>query len=321
MNTIRFVGHTGEIKALARLHAKTMFVFDANTALTFIRHVDQRTTLDASHSRLLRVTRQRVRHHWTERSRFLPVDPVLALMELTRQDSAPDFTAYLPKFEHFFGAVFGVDNYDRNWVRMTYEPAARLLTSVHQSVRQTVQRILTATPTWGTLERSAILEQIDDYLAWLVTERDKLAMVGGPLFQLAVYAIAGSPEAHRFLKLARVAKEGPDAVSRNVAWDLMHWVNLEFHYHYAKYPSTVVCTADRALADFLLVRKNIGPRLGRAALLNAQTVNSYGNLTLPKLSRLDDTHLGEEVAKRLLAFWRQLSQDPETDVWFAPFGQ
>src|SRR5690606_14467829 len=119
----------------------------------------------------------------------------------------------------------------------------------------------------------------------------------------------GSPEAHRFLKLARIAKDGIEVTSRNVAWDLMHWVNLDFHYHYAKYPSTVVCTADHALADFLLTRRNRGPRVGRAAMLSTQSVNSYGDLTLPKLSRLDDTLLGEEIAQRLLAFWQRLGPD------------
>lgn len=276
-----------------------MFVLDANTMLNLVRHVDQGSRLDEAHMRLLREMRQRVRRQWTERFRFLPVDPVLALMELTRQDIAPDYTAYLARFEHFFAGVYGVDNYDRGWVQFTYEPVLQLTSFVHQSISQTLQQVLVAVPTEGGLDRPTILQRIDDFLAWTMRERDNLAMIGGPLLQLAVYAIAGSPEAHRFLKLARVPKEGLEAVARNVAWDLMHWVNLEFHYHRAKYPSTVVCTSDQALADLLLTRRNRGPRIGRDAMLYTNAINSYGDLALPKLSRLDQSSLGDDIAQRL----------------------
>jgi hypothetical protein len=321
VKSIRLVGHTGEITALGRLHAKSMFVFDANTALTLIRHVDQQTRLDDMHFRLLRETRQRIRRQWTERGVFLPVDPVLGLMELTKQDSCPNFSIYLPKFEHFFSAVYGVNNYDRAWVRHTYEPVIRLLSSVHQSISLTLHQILSATPTSGKLDAKTILVRIENFLSWVLANRNQLAMVGGPLLQLAVYAIAGSPEAHRFLKIAQVSKTSPDVVARNVAWDFMHWVNLDFHYQYAKYPSTIVCTSDQALADFLLARRNLGPRAGREVVLNAGAVNSFGDITFPKLSRLDDTFLGDEIAQRLLDFWCKLSQDPGDEVWFTPFGQ
>lgn len=321
MSNIRFVGHTGELLSLGRLHPKSMFVLDANTVLNLVRHVDQRSRLDEAHMRLLRETRQRVRRQWTERFRFLPVDPVLALMELTRQDIAPDYTAYLARFEHFFVSVYGVDNYDRSWVQLMYEPALRLTGFVHRSISQTLQQVLAAAPGAGGLDRPTILKRIDDFLAWTIQERDNLAMIGGPLLQLAVYAIAGSPEAHRFLKLARVPKEGLEVVARNVAWDLMHWVNLEFHYHRAKYPSTVVCTSDQALADFLLARRNRGPRSGLDAVLHTNAINSYGELTLPKLSRLDQSSLGADIAQRLVLFWQRMGEDPRDDIMFAAFEQ
>ena len=319
MNTIRFIGHTGEVTALARRPPNTMFVFDANTVLAFIRHADQATRLDDAHFRLLRETRRRVHIQWTQRSRRLPIEPVFALMELTRQDCETDFEAYLAKFEHFFRSVYGVVNLDPTWIRQTYESASQLLSSVHQSLLLTLQQIHAAMPTSGSLQHSVVLERIDGFLNWVIAERQNLAVMGGPLLHLAVYAIAGSPEAHRFLKLSRVAKEGSEAVARNVAWDMMHWVNLNFHYHYAKYPSTVVCTSDQALADFLLVRKNLGPRIGRERMLNARVVNSYGDLNLPKLSRLDGTTLSDKIAQRLLVFWRRLGEYPNDEIWFVPF--
>ncbi len=319
MRTIRFIGHTGEITALARRPPNAMFVFDANTVLAFIRHADQATRLDDAHFRLLRETRRRVHLQWVQRSRFLPIEPVLALMELTRQDCEPNFGAYLAKFEHFFRSVYGVANLDPTWIRLTYEPASQLLSSVHQSLLLTLQKIHAVTPTSGSLQHIVMLKRIDDFLDWVAAERQNLSVIGGPLLYLAVYAIAGSPEAQRFLKLSRVAKEGSIAIARNVAWDMMHWVNLEFHYHYAKYPSTVVCTSDQALADFLLIRKNLGPRAGRDGMLNARVVSSYGDLNLPKLSRLDDTALSDKITQRLLTFWQRLVEDPNDDIFFTPF--
>jgi hypothetical protein len=240
-------------------------------------------------------------------------------MELTRQDYKADFGAYLAKFEHFFYSVYGVANLDPIWIRLTYEPASRLLSSIHQSLRLTLQQIHAAMPTSGSLQHSAVLERIDGFLNWVIAERQNLSVIGGPFLYLAVYAIAGSPEAHRFLKLSRVAKEGSDVTARNVAWDMMHWVNLDLHYHYAKYPSTVVCTSDQALADFLLIRKNLGPRIGREGMLNTRVVNSYGDLKLPKLSRLDDTTLGDKITQRLLTFWQRLGEYPNNGILFAPF--
>jgi hypothetical protein len=240
-------------------------------------------------------------------------------MELTRQDRTADFSLYSARFNHFFNAVYGVGNFDPEWIRSVYEPVLQLIESVHQSIRETLERILIAAPSQGSLSATAVLAQIDAFLEWTLSERERLTVIGGPLLQLAVYAIAGSPNAHRFLKLQRVAREGLDAVARNVAWDLMHWVNLDFHYQRAKYSATVICSADQALIDFLLIRKNLGPRVGRDALELAAAVNSYGELNLPALSRLDNSSLGTDIAHRLLQFWQRMGQTRQDEIWFTPF--
>lgn len=75
---------------------------------------------DARHREHHPIHRPRRRNHHPstptpqdhQRSKRLPVEPVLALMELTRQDRKLDFPAYLSKFEHFFRAVYGVSNLD-----------------------------------------------------------------------------------------------------------------------------------------------------------------------------------------------------------------
>lgn len=91
MTAIRLISHTGELNTVARLHPKSMLVRDANTVLTFTQHIDNRKHLDEKLFHLLRETKQRVRHQWIERSKFIPVDPVLAIMELTQQDSDPNY--------------------------------------------------------------------------------------------------------------------------------------------------------------------------------------------------------------------------------------
>lgn len=99
----------------------------------------------------------------------------------------------------------------------------------------------------------------------------------------------------------------------------MHWINLDFHYYYAKYPSTVICTSDQALAEFLLYRKNLAPRIGRGEMERTRIVESYGIMSLPKLSRLDNTRLGEDITQRLHAFWNKMEKAHEGEILFTPF--
>lgn len=318
LGTIRFIGHTGELKSLSRLHPKTMFVLDANTVMNLGRHVDSGTGLDDAYMRLLRETRRRVHLQWSKRVKFIPVEAAFAFMELTKQDLSADYPAYEARYCRFLADVYGVSDVDPQWIRDTFEPMARLTETVHRSIGETLQVLMASAPPSGRLDQTEVLRRVDDFLDWMVCERERLVMIGGPLLFLAAYAIAGSPDAQRFLKLAKLRKEGLEAVSRNVAWDFMHWVNLDFHYHYAKYPNTVVCTSDQALADFLLVRRNRGPRDAKEALQRGNVVESFGDLDLPRLARLTDTRLGEELGRRMLRFWQRLGPLSDADVWFGP---
>ncbi len=318
MGTIRFVGHTGEVKSLSKLHPKTMFVLDANTVLRFIRHVNSGERLDEAHMRLLRETRRRVHLHWSERYRRIPVDPVMAFMELTKQDVEPNYPTYVARYQPFLADVYGIDDVAPEWIRVTYEPMKQLIMSVHRSIGETLKVLMVAAPTSGRLDPTEILRRVDEFLNWVVRERARLEMVGGPLTYLAVYAIAGSPDAHRFLKLSRVKKEGLESVARNVAWDFMHWINLDFHYHYAKYPNTVVCTSDSSLADFLLMRRNQGPRRDKHDMQLGKVVASYGEMTLPPLNRLDNTKLSDELGLRIHQFWQRWEPLRDDEIWFGP---
>lgn len=316
MSTIRFIGHTGELKSLGGLHPKTMFVLDANTVLNISRHVDSSARLDDAHMRLLRETRRRVHLQWSQRIKFIPVEAVFAIMELTKQNLNVDYSAYEARYLRFLADVYNVHDVDPQWIRDTYEPMEKLTSTMYQSIGETLQVVMAVAPTSGRLDQREVLHRVDDFLNWMVSERDRLAMIGGPLLYLAIYAIAGSPEAQRFLKLSKLPKEGPEAVARNVAWDFMHWVNLDFHYHYAKYPNTVVCTSDQSLADFLLMRRNRGPRNAKIALERGNVVESYGDINLPRLGRLTDTKLVDELGLRIWRFWQRLSPLQDSDIYF-----
>lgn len=316
MNNLRFIGHTGEIRNLRRLHAKSMFVFDANAILTMLGYMRRNDQISPAYNAVLLESRARVHVHWQVREKFLPVDPVLGIMELTKQDLAIDYQAYLNYFNSFFSTLYRVENYDPRWVSMTYEAGLPVIKRTHHSVARAIHQVLQLAPRTGGLKSPQILQNIEQFLSWVLFHHEELEVMGGPLLHLAVYAIAGEPNAHRFLKLTRLEKDGIASVARNVAWDIMHWINLDFNYHYGKYQSTVVCTADQALADFLLMRRNLGPRRSSAMMTSSAFVESFGTLNLPNLSRIEGTHLGAEITQLLLAFWQRLTADSKSENIF-----
>ncbi|WP_296468134.1 hypothetical protein [Rhodoferax sp.] len=319
MSNLRFIGHTGEIRNLRRLHAKSMFVFDANAILTMLGCVRRNEKISPAYNAVLMESRARVHLHWQVREKYLPVDPVLGIMELTKQDLALDYPAYLNYFNSFFSTLYRVTNYDPRWVSMTYEAGLPVVKRTHHSVARTIHQVLLLAPKTGGLKPPQILQNIEQFLSWALIHHEELEVMGGPLLHLAVYAIAGEPSAHRFLKLARLEKDGVASVSRNVAWDIMHWINLDLNYYYGKYQSTVVCTADQALGDFLLMRRNMGPRGSSAMMTSSAFVESFGTLKLPNLSKIEGTNLGAEINQLLLAFWQRLiAVSKNENIFFAP---
>jgi len=56
-------------------------------------------------------------------------------------------------------------------------------------------------------------------------------------------------------------------------------------------------------------------------MLHTNAINSYGELTLPKLSRLDQSSLGDDIAQRLVQFWQRMCEEPRDDIMFAAFKQ
>lgn len=153
-STLRFVGHTGELRSLRRVPARSMFAFDANTIMTFMQHLGRQERVPAAYHGLLLETRARVRQQWTERQTFIPIDPVLGILELTKQDLEPDFPAYLKRFRAFFTTVYGIDDYDPAWVHLAYEPMLHHIQTTHRSTQRTIEEILALAPATGSLKRT-----------------------------------------------------------------------------------------------------------------------------------------------------------------------
>lgn len=313
---LRFVGHTGEIINLRRLPAKTMFVVDSNLVLRLVSKHEDFDQLPRSYRNFLLTTRQRAHIGWKVREKFIPVDPTLAIMELTKQNSKPDFPTYLAFFDDFFRRIYFLDGYDPLWVQSTYEPSFELIKSAVPSIQETVLKVFSLIPPSGKHSNQFVLDACDNFLEWVMNEQDRLVLIGGPLLQAAIYAIAGSPQAQKLLKIERSRRTDPCAVASNVAWDFMYWVYLDMNYHFKRYDNTIVCTADSALIDLLTQRRNTGPRLDRKASYTHTEVPSTGTITATPLARVDDTTLGIQIAKRLVDFWTHLDEHSISDIKF-----
>lgn len=316
VDSLRFVSHSGLITNLRRLHQRTMFVLDSNVILALTNSQKRGEPPPLPYRNLLLATRQRAHVDWRVRKRFIPIDPVFAVMELTKQNSRADYAIYRSYFDDFFRKIYQIDDYDPAWVAATYDAAIGTVNSFHCAVSETIAKIRTLVPIHGKQSNQRILDACDQYLTWILEKRNSLAVIGGPLLQLAVYAIAGDPHARRFLKLGHGANESDEFVAANVAWDMMYWIHLETNYHFKRYEGTVICTSDHALVQLLCHRKNMGPRLDPSEIQGVTDFSSMGIFTLPSIARIDDTKLGPEISKRLMRFWLHLDEESTDDVKF-----
>jgi hypothetical protein len=316
VNSPVFVTHTGVIKNLARLHPRTLFVLDSNVVLTLTNNHKQLEKLAPQYLKLLQALRQRAHQSWKVRQAFIPIDPVFAVMELTKQEARRDFDIYRKYLDDFFGKIFNLNDYDPSWVADTYESAMRYIDFNHSSIAETVRKVISLIPELRKPSNEQILQACDSFLDWIWQERDRLTMIGGPLLQAGIYAIAGSPEARRLLKVDRAQRQDADALSRNVAWDFMYWTHLEMNYHFKRYETTVICTSDEALVALLTQRLNTGPRIDPRLVEETSDIDSDGLISGPSLSRIEETHLGNKIRYRILHFWAKIDATTTHDVKF-----
>ena len=115
------------------------------------------------------------------------------------------------------------------------------LVTTHPSIAKLIEITYSLIPSGDTPTDEEVLRGIDLLLQWLWANNENLEVIGGPIIYVCTYAIAGSPDARKIIKLnkARKGHVNIEALSKNIAWDFLYWVMLEFEYHYAKYSNTI----------------------------------------------------------------------------------
>ncbi|MGH9623668.1 MAG: hypothetical protein ACRD4G_04940 [Bryobacteraceae bacterium] len=296
--TLYFVGHEGLMQTLDAGNLNTVYIPDANLVLSLVQSDTKGMKLTGRHKHFLSVSKQAVNRSWHQNKQWIPVNPILALMELTKQNVAPDYKGYLNLHNEFFERVYGVLDVAPEWVEDTYLAALKSHANTHPSISRTIEAVYSFCPSEEKPQDSAAIAGCENFFQWIWRERDCLTLIGGPLMYVGVYAICGSPQARAFIKHSKRSSE----TAKNVAWDLLYWIMLETYYHQGRYENTVVCTSDHALAELLSSRVNKGPRgqVSASGEVNTvDTVDSYGDLYLAKFKRLENTKLENKIFQRL----------------------
>ncbi len=280
----------------------TMYRPDANLVLSLLQSNLKGMKLIGRHKDFLSVSKQAVRRSWHRNKQWIPIDPILALMELTKQNVTRDYQAYLKLHNEFFKHIYGIHDVAPEWIAYTYLAAIKALVSTHPSIYRTIEAVYSFCPSEDKPSDSAVIAGCNAFFNWIWEERARLSLIGGPLIYIGVYAICGSPQARAFIKYSKRSAE----TAKNVAWDLLYWVMLEIDYHQGRYENTVVCTSDHALAELLSSRVNKGPRGQMRTSNETVSVHSYGDFYPVKFKRIENTKLEREIFQKFMQLLRAL---------------
>lgn len=306
--TLYFVGHKGQLKTLDAGNHNTMYIPDSNLVLALVQSNQKKKKLSGRHKHFLSVSKQAVVHSWHQNQQWIPINPILAIMELTKQNVTPRYESYIKLYKEFFEEIYGIRDVAPEWVASTYLAALKAQVNTHPSISRTIEAIYLFCPSEDKPTDSAAKESCERFFSWIWKEKAHLTLIGGPLMYIAVYALCGSPQARAFIKYSKRSAE----TAKNVAWDLLYWVMLEIDYHHGKYENTVVCTSDHALAKLLSSRVNRGPRGQISTVGEVSSIESYGDFSPVKLRRLENTRLEKEIfqmVSQLLTALELVEQD------------
>lgn len=318
---LRFVGHGGEITKLKSAAQRAMFIPDANLVLSLLQHGSNYAALPDAYRSYLITTRSRVRRHWHDRVKWIPVNPTYAAMELSSQDLMPDRAKFDSYFAQFLSSVYQIDNVDPRWIGDCFYYAQRLSGSFLPSFKSIFAKALELMPAGGSRANDTQVEDaVNAMCDWLEARADDLAVIGGLPLYVTIYAFAGSPQARRLLKVERSQSRGIDSTARNVAWDFMYCLHREFSYLRHQYDDDIFCTGDEALAELLSSKINRGPRYSRGVAERLDSFESFGDLSTFPLRRLDgQTRLTKRLEERVLTLLVRASMSKGTiPVGFPP---
>lgn len=293
--SLYFIGHTGLLDKLDGNNTNTMYVLDANLILSLIQSKASGVRLSERHLHFVEISKQAVEYSWQKNKKWIPINPIFGLMELKKQHTTPNLKTYLKMYDELFKDFYGVKDVAPEWVTDTYIQALQAHVSTHPSITRLIEAIYTLCPVGDTVSDDDAIKGCDNFLRWIWKERASLALVGGPLIYLGIYAICGSPQARAFIKYSKRSA----LQARNVAWDILYWVLLEVSYHQDKYDDTVICTSDLHLAELLSSRINKGPRGQIKNLLDGEDIESYGDLHLIKFKKLENTKLEKIIFQKV----------------------
>lgn len=294
-----------------------MFIPDANLVLNLLKASSTIQALPNSYQDYLRITKNKTYKSWHSRGKWIPVNPFLAIMELSKQDEKKDFDKYRAYFKDFFFKVYRIKDLDPKWIYLTYEAAFKAQFGFHSSIQNTVEIIYECISLNDRPTDSEIISGYEKFIKWVWSNKDNLAVIGGLLSYVAVYAIAGNPEAQQLLKVRQARKKESSKIANNVAWDFLYWISLDFDYHSNKYKNTIICTGDKSLSNLLGGIERTGPRTSTAHLLASTNIEADANVTPYKFKRLEKTKL----EKKLYNMYLELQLNLERSVkGFTRFG-
>jgi len=296
------------MQALDAANDNTMYIPDANLVLSLVRSNSNGNKLAGRHKHFVSVSKQAVNHSWHQNKQWIPINPILALMELTKQNAASDYQSYRKLHDEFFKCVYDVQDVAPEWVAATYLAALKAHVSTHPSISKTIEAVYSFCPSEDKPSYSAAIASCEAFFKWIWDERARLTLIGGPLIYISVYAICGSPQARSFIKYSKRSAE----TAENVAWDLLYWIMLEIDYHQGRYENTVVCTSDYALAELLSSRVNKSPRGQLSSSGETCLVDSYGDFYPVKFKRFENTKLEKDIFHKLVQLLTAL-EIAETD--------
>ena len=310
--TLYFVGHKGQMKALDAGNVNTMYIPDSNVVLSLMQSNHKKKQLSGRHKHFLSVSKQAVVRSWHQNQQWIPINPILAIMELTKQNVTPNYESYIKFYKDFFEEIYKIKDVAPEWVASTYLVALKAHIGTHPSISRTIEAVYSFCPSEDKPTDLSAKESCKKFFNWIWEQRANLTLIGGPLMYLGVYALCGSPQARAFIKYSKRSA----ATANNVAWDLLYWVMLEIDYHQGKYENTVVCTSDYALAELLSSRVNRGPRGQVSSSSEASSIESYGDFSPVKLRRLESTRLEKEIFQMLMQLLTALELFEKNSIKF-----
>ena len=205
LQKLLFVSHAGLIDIRKEKLLNVMFELDANLVLTLLGSKSKSQNLPLSIKEFVKITKKQITKHWLKKQKYIPINPSIAILELTKQFEEVNYTKYLEYFNDFFSKVYSVEDYDEQWVYSSFNSALELK-CVHESITATLEKVYGLISTPKKLSNIEVINKVEELLLWICQNIDELEIIGGPILQVSIYAIAGSPEARRFIKYDKLER-------------------------------------------------------------------------------------------------------------------